>query len=88
MIISFPGQKIHTIYFNLRDGQGGVYKSLKNTEHVDAHFTTDLQTSCKLFSGKMSPAIAVAFGKLKIEGNEEKALLFSQLFTSLNKNKL
>ncbi|VDK86074.1 unnamed protein product [Litomosoides sigmodontis] len=82
------GQKIHNIYFNLKNGEGGVYKSLNNTEYVDVHFITDLQTTCKLFSGEMSPIIAAAFGKLKIEGNKEKAVLFSELFKSSNKGKL
>ncbi|KAL3993596.1 short chain dehydrogenase family protein [Acanthocheilonema viteae] len=82
------GEKIHSIYFNLKNGQGGVYKSSNNTEHVDVHFITDLQTSCKLFSGEMSPTTAVALGKFKIEGNKEKALLFSQLFKPSNKSKL
>uniref|UniRef100_A0A0R3RZ60 Hydroxysteroid dehydrogenase-like protein 2 n=1 Tax=Elaeophora elaphi TaxID=1147741 RepID=A0A0R3RZ60_9BILA len=81
-------QKIRSIYFNLKNGQGGIYISLNNTEKVDVHFIADLQTTCKLFSGEMSPILAVAFGKLKIEGNKEKALLFSQLFKPSNKSKL
>ncbi|VDM10913.1 unnamed protein product [Wuchereria bancrofti] len=79
------GSKIHTIYFNLKNGQGGVHKLLNNTQHVDVHFIIDLQTLCKLFSGEMPSTVAVASGKLKIEGSMEKALLFSQLFKPLSK---
>ncbi|KAK6102806.1 short chain dehydrogenase family protein [Brugia pahangi] len=81
------GPKIHSVYFNLKNGQGGIHKSLDNTQHVDVHFTIDLQTLYKLFSGEMPLTIAVTSGKLKIEGSMEKALLFSQLFKPLNKRK-
>ncbi|MCP9257682.1 Hydroxysteroid dehydrogenase-like protein 2 [Dirofilaria immitis] len=83
------GSKIHSIYFNLKNGKGGIYKSLNNSsEYVDVRFITDLQTFYKLFNGKMSATIAVASGKFKIEGNMEKALLFSQFFNQSNKSKL
>lgn len=85
--VSFLGPKIHSIYFNLKNGQGGIHKSLDNTQHVDVHFTIDLQTLYKLFSGEMPLTIAVTSGKLKFEGSMEKALLFSQLFKPLNKRK-
>ncbi|OZC06549.1 hydroxysteroid dehydrogenase-like protein 2 family protein [Onchocerca flexuosa] len=82
------GAKIHSVYFNLKNGQAGIHKTLNNTKDVDVRFITDPQTLCKLFNGKISPTVAVASEKFKIEGNMEKALLLSQLFKSSNKNKL
>uniref|UniRef100_A0A915PXX9 Hydroxysteroid dehydrogenase-like protein 2 n=1 Tax=Setaria digitata TaxID=48799 RepID=A0A915PXX9_9BILA len=79
------GSKIHTIYFDLKNGQGGVCKSLNNNEHADVRFITDKQTSYNLFNGKTSPATAITSGKFRIEGNMGKALLFSQIFKPTNK---
>ncbi|VDK69551.1 unnamed protein product [Onchocerca ochengi] len=82
------GAKIHSVYFNLKNEQVGIYKTLNNTEDVDVRFITDPQTLCELFNGKISPTVAVASGKFKIEGNMEKALLFPQLLKPSNKNKI
>uniref|UniRef100_A0A183CW08 Hydroxysteroid dehydrogenase-like protein 2 n=1 Tax=Gongylonema pulchrum TaxID=637853 RepID=A0A183CW08_9BILA len=82
------GSDSRTVYFDLKNGAGGVYSTLNATEHVDVCFETDPATLYNLFTGKISSTVAFASGKFKISGSMEKAMLFSHVLKRSSRSKL
>ena len=52
----------------------------------DAMFTCSAETLFKIADGKADPILAVTLGKLKVEGNIDKALKLKDLINSKKKN--
>ena len=50
-------------------------------------FTCSAETLFKIADGKTDPILAVTLGKLKVEGNIEKALRLRELIDSKKKGK-
>ena len=48
----------------------------------DAIFTCSAETLFKINEGKLDPVLAVTLGKLKVEGNIDKALYLKKLIDS------
>ncbi|VDM96690.1 unnamed protein product [Thelazia callipaeda] len=77
--VLISGSDIHHVYIDMKN-RAEVYESESDNEDVDVHLTTDLHTLSKLFNSKISATAAFASGKLKINGNMEKAIiLLSQI---------
>lgn len=53
----------------------------------DAMFTCSAETLFKIADGKTDPILAVTLGKLKVEGNIDKALKLKDLINSKKKTK-
>ena len=53
----------------------------------DAMFTCSAETLFKIADGKTDPILAVTLGKLKVEGNIDKALKLKDLINSKKKKK-
>lgn len=65
--------------FYLEISEGSVKVEPYEYYDRDVLFTTTAETLLKLGSGEMDPVWAFTVGKLKVEGNIEKALLLKKL---------
>lgn len=70
-------------YAEVKDGQ----LSVEPYEYFDrdAMFTCSAETLFKIADGKTDPILAVTLGKLKVEGNIDKALKLKDLINSKKK---
>ncbi|XP_076166773.1 hydroxysteroid dehydrogenase like 2 [Ptiloglossa arizonensis] len=80
------GDKAGTWYVDLKNGKGSTGKGEPN-QPPDATLTMDSQNFFAMFSGKLKPASAFMMGKLRIQGNLQKAMKLEKLMHSL-KSKL
>ncbi|KAG5877041.1 hypothetical protein JTB14_006521 [Gonioctena quinquepunctata] len=69
-------------YVDLKTGSGSCGKG-EAPEKPDATLTMDSKHFFDMFSGKIKPATAYMTGKLKIQGNMQKALKLEKLMSSL-----
>ena len=87
----------HLAYqFNITGGAEGIfYAEVKEGKLYvepyeyfdrDAMFTCSAETLFKIADGKADPILAVTLGKLKVEGNIDKALKLKDLINSKKKN--
>ena len=85
--------KEHLAYqFNVTgEAEGIFYAEVKDGELFvepyeyfdrDAMFTCSTETLFKIADGKLDPVLAVTLGKLKVEGNIDKALKLKSLIDS------
>lgn len=73
-------------FVDLKEGSGKCGKGEASTK-PDATLTMDSKHFFDMFAGKLKPATAYMMGKLKINGNLQKALKLEKLMSSL-KSKL
>ncbi len=81
--------------FNVRgEGEGAFYAEIKNNvlsiepyEYYDRNviFECDSQVLIDIADGKLDPTKAAVSGKLKFEGDTQKAMEFKKLFDALHK---
>ena len=62
--------------------EGKLYVEPYEYYDRDAIFTCSAETLFKINEGKLDPVLAVTLGKLKVEGNIEKALYLKNLIDS------
>ena len=62
--------------------EGKLYVEPYEYYDRDAIFTCSAETSFKINEGKLDPVLAVTLGKLKVEGNIDKALYLKKLIDS------
>lgn len=74
---NITGEAAGSFYLEVKDGK----ISIEPYEYHDrdATFTCSAETLFKIASGKQDPILAVTFGKLKVEGNIDKALKLKKL---------
>ncbi|XP_031832239.1 hydroxysteroid dehydrogenase like 2 isoform X2 [Nomia melanderi] len=80
------GNEAGTWYLDLKTGKGSTGKG-EPSQPPDATLTMDSQNFFAMFAGKLNPATALVMGKLKIQGNLQKAMKLEKLMQSL-KSKL
>lgn len=91
--VNVSGIREHLAYqFNITGDAAGIfYLEVKDGElHVepyeyydrDAIFTCSAETLFKIASGKSDPVAAVMLGKLRVEGNIEKALKLKDILSA------
>lgn len=66
------GEGEGVFYVEVKDGK--LYVEPYDYRDRDVLFTCTAETLFKIASGKQDPVLAVTFGKLKVEGNIDKAL--------------
>lgn len=71
------GEAQGTFYIEVKDGQ--LFVEPYEYHDRDAMFTCSAETLFKIASGKTDPVGAVLLGKLKVEGNIDKALKLKEL---------
>ena len=69
---NITGEGAGAFYAEIRDGQ--LYVEPYEYHDRDVLFTCTADTLMKLVNGKQDPVLAFTLGKLKVEGNLEKAL--------------
>lgn len=62
--------------------EGKLYVEPYEYYDRDAIFTCSAETLFKINAGKLDPVLAVTLGKLKVEGNIDKALYLKKLIDS------
>lgn len=70
-------------YVEVKDGK--LYVEPYEYFDRDAMFTCSAKTLMKIAEGSMDPVLAVTLGKLKVEGNIEKALRLKEFIDSKRK---
>ena len=77
---NITGEAEGIFYAEVKDGQ--LYVELYEYFDRDAMFTCSAETLFKIADGKTDPSLAVTLGKLKVEGNIDKALRLKDLINS------
>ncbi|XP_076681930.1 hydroxysteroid dehydrogenase like 2 isoform X1 [Andrena cerasifolii] len=80
------GEETGTWYLDLKNGKGATGKG-EPSQPPDATLTMESQNLFAMFSGKLKPTSAFMTGKLKIQGNLQKAMKLEKLMGFL-KSKL
>ena len=80
---NITGEAEGIFYAEVKDGQ--LYVEPYEYFDRDAMFTCTAVTLVKLADGKTDPILAVTLGKLKVEGNIDKALRLKDLINSKRK---
>ncbi|XP_076231777.1 hydroxysteroid dehydrogenase like 2 [Calliopsis andreniformis] len=80
------GEETGTWYLDLKNGKGAAGKG-EPSQPADATLTMDSHNLFAMFSGKLKPTSAFMMGKLRIQGNLQKAMKLEKLMNSL-KSKL
>ncbi|XP_076626133.1 hydroxysteroid dehydrogenase like 2 [Colletes latitarsis] len=80
------GDQTNTWYLDLKNGNGSTGKG-EPSQPPDATLTMDSKNFFAMFSGKLKPASAFMMGKLRVQGNLQKAMKLEKLMQSL-KSKL
>ncbi|KZC15064.1 PREDICTED: hydroxysteroid dehydrogenase-like protein 2 [Dufourea novaeangliae] len=80
------GDEAGTWYLDLKTGKGSMGKG-EPSQPPDATLTMDSQNFFAMFTGKLKPTSAFMMGKLRIQGNLQKAMKLEKLMQSL-KSKL
>ncbi|XP_053985834.1 hydroxysteroid dehydrogenase-like protein 2 isoform X1 [Hylaeus volcanicus] len=78
--------EVSTWYLDLKNGKGSTGKG-EPKQPPDATLTMDSKNFYAMFSGKLKPASAFLMGKLRIQGNLQKAMKLEKLMLNL-KSKL
>lgn len=79
------GEAEGIFYLEVKDGK--LYVEPYEYFDRDAVFTCSAETLFKIADGKLDPILAVTLGKLKVEGNIDKALKLKSLLESKKKQK-
>lgn len=74
---NITGEAEGIFYVEVKDGK--LYVEPYEYFDRDAMFTCSEKTLFKIAEGKTDPILAVTLGKMKVEGNIEKALRFKEL---------
>lgn len=82
---NITGEAEGIFYAEVKDGK--LYVEPYEYFDRDAMFTCTAETLFKLAEGKTDPVLAFTLGKLKVEGNIDKALKLKDLIDSRLKNK-
>lgn len=77
---NITGEAQGTFYLEVKDGQ--LHVEPYDYHDRDALFTCSAETLFKIASGKSDPVGAVFLGRLKVEGNIDKALKLKSLLPS------
>lgn len=77
---NITGEAAGTFYIEVKDGT--LMVEPYSYEDRDAAFTCSADTLFKLASGKADPVSSVLLGKLKVEGNIEKALKLKEILAA------
>ena len=77
---NITGEAEGIFYAEVKDGQ--LYVEPYEYFDRDAMFTCTAETLFKIADGKTDPILAVTLGKLKVEGNIDKALKLKDLINS------
>lgn len=77
---NITGEAEGIFYAEVKDGQ--LYVEPYEYFDRDAMFTCTADTLFKIADGKTDPILAVTLGKLKVEGNIDKALKLKDLINS------
>ena len=81
---NITGEAEGIFYAEVKDGQ--LFVEPYEYFDRDAMFTCSAETLFKIADGKTDPILAVTLGKLKVEGNIDKALRLKDLINSKKKN--
>ena len=79
------GEAEGIFYAEVKDGQ--LFVEPYEYFDRDAMFTCSAETLFKIADGKTDPILAFTIGKLKVEGNIDKALRLKELISSKKKGK-
>ena len=82
---NITGEAEGIFYAEVKGGQ--LYVEPSEYFDRDAMFTCTAETLFKLAEGKTDPVLAFTIGKLKVEGNIDKALRLKDLIDSRQKKK-
>ena len=77
---NITGDAAGAFYVELKDGTLAIEPYQYHDR--DVLFTCSADTLCKIAQGKTDPVPAVMMGKLKVEGNIDKALKLKELLKS------
>ncbi len=77
---NITGEAEGVFYAEVKDGQ--LYVEPYEYFDRDAMFTCKAETLFKIAEGRMDPILAVTLGKLKVEGNIERALKLKDIMKS------
>lgn len=77
---NITGEANGIFYVEVKDG--AIFVEPYEYHDRDAMFTCSADTLFKIASGKSDPVAAVFMGKLKVEGNIDKALKLKELIPS------
>ena len=80
---NITGEAEGIFYAEVKDGQ--LFVEPYEYFDRDAMFTCSAETLFKIADGKTDPILAVTLGKLKVEGNIDKALKLKDLINSKKK---
>ena len=75
-------KKCVTDITEIKAKEGKLYVEPYEYYDRDAIFTCSAETLFKINEGKLDPVLAVTLGKLKVEGNIDKALYLKKLIDS------
>ena len=75
------GEAAGIFYAEVKEGK--LYVEPYEYYDRDAIFTCSAETLFKINEGKLDPVLAVTLGKLKVEGNIDKALYLTKLSDSI-----
>ena len=82
---NITGEAEGIFYAEVKDGQ--LYVEPYEYFDRDAMFTCSAETLFKIADGKTDPILAVTLGKLKVEGNIDKAIKLKDLINSKKKSR-
>lgn len=74
---NMTGEGAGTFYAEIKDGK--VTVEPYSYDNCDVQFTSSADTLLKIAKGNMNPITAFTFGKIKIDGNLEKALVLQKM---------
>lgn len=74
---NITGEGAGTFYAEIKDGK--VIVEPYSYDNRDVQFTSSADTLLNIAKGKMNPITAFTFGKIKIDGNLEKALVLQKM---------
>ena len=77
---NITGEAEGIFYAEVKEGQ--LYVEPYESYDRDAIFICSAETLFKINEGKLDPVLAVTLGKLKVEGNIDKALYLKKLIDS------
>ena len=80
---NITGEAEGIFYAEVKDGK--LFVEPYEYFHRDAMFTCSAETLFKIADGKTDPILAFTLGKLKVEGNIDKALRLKDLIDSKKK---
>lgn len=79
--VNIKGDAAGTFYVELKDGQ--LFVEPYEYHDRDCRFIVSAKDFLKLAQGSLDPVFAFTIGKLKVEGNLEKALEFKKIIDTI-----